>query len=63
MSSSQSTKYLNNEVEHEHRQSPPISAINQRTSASSKWVPPQLLRDITDRNELIFRRVRGYALL
>ena len=30
-----------------------------KTSASSRWVAPQFLHDVTDRNELIFRRVRG----
>lgn len=42
-----------------HRQSPPVSSVQNKTSSSARWIAPLFLHDITDRNELIFRRVRG----
>lgn len=48
------------EVENACRASPPLSSsVNVKTNASSRWIAPQFLHDIVDRNELIFRRVRG----
>jgi len=41
------------------RQSPPISTVTSKTNQSARWIPPQFLHDIVDRNELVFRRVRG----
>lgn len=35
------------------------STTTQPKNGTSRWVAPQLLHDVTDRNELIFRRVRG----
>jgi len=32
---------------------------NSSLTKKTRWVPPQLVRDITDRNEIKFRRVRG----
>jgi len=47
------------DLENVHRASPPVSSVNIKTNASSRWIAPQFLHDIVDRNELIFRRVRG----
>jgi len=47
------------DFENVQRQSPPVSSVNIKTNASSRWIAPQFLHDIVDRNELIFRRVRG----
>lgn len=52
--------YIQSDFENaQARQSPPVSSVNAKTSTSSRWIAPQFLHDIVDRNELIFRRVRG----
>ena len=31
------------------------------SKSNSRWLPSQVMRDVLDSNELIFRRVRGYV--